>query len=422
MRVDYQAVYEQLRDALDLLKELRGQGAIAEYTAQLLRVGQVLLSPPVASVTEEAKSRLFQSKGNIQDAIGNAFVGDARKLLSTLQDNLSVLTVDEPHTNDLHWARKTVSELMSSLAQSGLTEKEPPIIVNLRETVSRILARRRTADDQAHGLALLELDLESKKLADQLEAQANAARMRMTEWAAARTQFDLHDSIAAFERFYTEAMEVLSGGATPGSPPNYTASLGFFWPARILAGEVLRALSSRPQVHQSVMRLRIWLELYEREELIEQMEAAKGKSQQNERVLQLATDRFLFGEGLFPLTHVSAAGGSIDTLLEQKYSQGLSESLAIGAPPALIELKQVVRLSDESPPNQNDVKKAINEGLKQAGIYRSHLDARWASHNIYAVVAYNGAVRYQLETPNDRVVLVYLGEEPPSGKKTLLEL
>jgi hypothetical protein len=69
-----------------------------------------------------------------------------------------------------------------------------------------------------------------------------------------------------------------------------------------------------------------------------------------------------------------------------------------------------------------NMKKATNEGLKQADIYRSHLDARWASHKIYVVVAYNGATRYQLQTPNDKVVLVYLGEEPPSGKKTLLEL
>jgi hypothetical protein len=187
MRVDYQAVYEQLRDALDLLRELREQGAIAEYTAQLLRVGQVLFAPPVASVTEEAKSRLFQSKGNIQDAIGRAFVGNAGKLLSTLEENLSVLTVDEPHTNDLHWARKTVKELMSSLGQWGLTEQQPPIIVNLRETVNRIVAHRRSAEDTARGLALLELDLESGKLASQLEAEANAARMRMTGWASART-------------------------------------------------------------------------------------------------------------------------------------------------------------------------------------------------------------------------------------------
>lgn len=130
-----------------------------------------------------------------------------------------------------------------------------------------------------------------------------------------------------FEVFFSDAIGVLSGASVPKADPPRTDRLApFLAPVRSLALEVLREISFAPILDQSILRLRVALETFEKKALLAQMElvwrdsqaksAKNGKKAQraNEQVLQTATDQFLFGEGVLPLTHFQASGGLIDSM------------------------------------------------------------------------------------------------------------
>jgi histone H3/H4 len=170
---------------------------------------------------------------------------------------------------------------------------------------------------------------------------------------------------------------------------------------RLVSAVRSRLLAGPDQTH-AINRLTTYLERFEHATLRDAMCAARSA----ERVLQDAVDRFLFvAEGLYPVTHMVAGRGLVDTLAEAEAS---------GMPSILIELKQIVKNATEG-----KVRKAVDDALAQADHYSKHLRShpRWAAHEVFCIVVYAGLKRFPA-VADPRVRLVYLGETTPSGKRS----
>jgi hypothetical protein len=169
--------------------------------------------------------------------------------------------------------------------------------------------------------------------------------------------------------------------------------------AQLLAG-VERAFA--------IDRLVVWLERFERHDLLKAM----LEGPRAEHVLQRTVERYLYAEGLFPITEFSLGQGRPDALFE------LSPPEYAGMQCVLIELKQAVKKNVTAA----DVRDAVTQALAQLQQYSSSLHAppEWGVHEFFCIVAYAGKDRYLL--PSDSAVkLVYLGDTHPSaGAKPLL--
>lgn len=411
MRTDYQLLYDQVRDALRHL-----DACVADpkyYPAHLLRVARLLFEDPLGAITKEARTHLFKSSIDARKAIGEAFAREKADRLEIIAQNLTGYSVHPSAQSKQRAALEAVEKLKKAVS-GGLSLDHHLLIRDVTELVNLLGANQPTNV----GLATA-----TTREAQEFAAAAKRAMDLMNNWGEVADAFDVSSSLEKFEVFYRDTVAILEEARLPSkSPPDVGALRELLWPVRILTSEVMRALVSRPQVHRSVMRLRVFLESFAKEDLLVEMEARAGETRQNERVLQRTLDRFLFGEGLFPLTHFTVAGGLVDTFFEQRLPAGLAEITGISALPALIELKQAISLTGEPATGKSDVKNAVRAGLQQADIYRSHLQVEWASHAVYVVVAYNGPTRYVLREPDDRVVLAYLGEKTPSETKTVLDL
>lgn len=184
---------------------------------------------------------------------------------------------------------------------------------------------------------------------------------------------------------------------------------------------VVEQLSLGPIRRHALTRLRAYLERFGGAGLVKEIAVAcaRKKRRTPEDALQTAIDKFLFAEGFFPITHAVAGPGRIDTFFEaHRY---LFEDRAVEASlPILIELKQVLALSRNDSVTAAKLRAAIDAARTQAKQYASYLaaNARWDAQDVFAVVCYNGAVRYT--QPEDDVLLIYLGDALPSaGAKPL---
>jgi hypothetical protein len=157
----------------------------------------------------------------------------------------------------------------------------------------------------------------------------------------------------------------------------------------------------------AIDRLIVSLEHFEREALLEAMADASRP----EQVLQRAVDRFLFSEGVFPVTNASIGRGRPDTLFE------LSPTQHAGMQVVMLELKQVV--TNVTAPA---VRKAVDQALDQLQQYSSSLQAHpeWSAHEIVCLVVYAGKIRYRWSS-NVAVKLVYIGDAPPSARAIPLQ-
>lgn len=161
-------------------------------------------------------------------------------------------------------------------------------------------------------------------------------------------------------------------------------------------------------------RLVVYLERFAKDEILSKLESKKRSA---ESTLQFYMDAFIFGEGLYPITHAEAANGKIDTFIETAETL-FEEAEKPGNAAVLIELKQAITGA-----SKEGIEALVNEALGQAAQYRLHLraKARWANHKVVVVIAYVGDIRYVAD--RDDVYMVYLGGKTPSkAKSVLLEL
>lgn len=180
---------------------------------------------------------------------------------------------------------------------------------------------------------------------------------------------------------------------------------------RLISATVAQ-LALGPVRANAVRRLKTWIERWEKEA------ALAGIKQRREAALQEMVDKFLYAEGLYPITHAQAGVGRVDTFIAES-SPLFSEALGLGQPSILIELKQVTGLSNSG---VTALRSKILEGLAQAKEYSVHLasNPEWANHDVFCVVAYDGPKRYQVD--DARVTLLYLGDAVPSDGATLIKL
>jgi hypothetical protein len=182
--------------------------------------------------------------------------------------------------------------------------------------------------------------------------------------------------------------------------------------------QVLRARLEQGPVRQHVIaRLVSYLEFFGRDALLARLNDRGDRKPED--IIQDEVDRFVFAEGLFPITHAVAGHGRIDTFVDVKTAHLFSTVRETQQLPVLIEIKQALK-ADKRSPTQRRVESAVSLALEQAAEYRRHVQAnlRWADHRITVLVVYDGPRRYR--SRNGSVRLVYLGKAPPSDGSTLL--
>jgi hypothetical protein len=190
--------------------------------------------------------------------------------------------------------------------------------------------------------------------------------------------------------------------------------------AAVIAEAVLHVLDLGPVRHHVLMRAVLQLEVFGKRRVIQDLAHAKATSGRLEDVLQLCLDGFIFLDGLVPIIHTAASGGSIDTFVEDDHADLFEAVERTDLPPLLLELKQELTLDPKASVSGASIRSAISDARSQAGIYERYLrlKPRWASSRVYAVVVYDGCVRYR--TSDRDVILVYLGPKRPSEGTTAL--
>lgn len=180
-----------------------------------------------------------------------------------------------------------------------------------------------------------------------------------------------------------------------------------------LVNDIVVRLSLGPVQHHVINRACAYLAHFGKEALIERLQAHKGQAK-NEAIIQSVLDAFIFGEGLYPITHADAAGGKIDTFIERT---SILRKEAERHIPVLIELKQLVKLDGNDNRKRETVEKEIKDlaalAVAQAKEYKKHLQTRWPGHEVFSLVVYDGPYRFDYAPPGVR--LVYLGPTKPSG-------
>jgi hypothetical protein len=198
-------------------------------------------------------------------------------------------------------------------------------------------------------------------------------------------------------------------------------------PLRCLSSEVCQSIErlvdsvcvamegvAKPSI--AIMRLIAYFEHFDHGALAEALAAAEGR---REGVVQRAVDKFLYGEGVFPITHAAAAGGLTDTFVEDTAEPLLAKAARQRAQPILIELKQVFG------GERAEVRAALEQACNQAETYARTLRARdpRADLQTWALVFYGGMQRFLLPSGDQRyrhAELVHVGSARPSDRATAL--
>lgn len=423
MGIDHSAFHAQLRDACVRLQAIEPQGNAHELRGQLLRVARLLFEPPFDSIVSKVAPLLFLATGDVGTRIWSAFfASNEAGLAHGILEGLNALKVASPQVEVLAQAQEHATRLAQQVAQSS---SDCDFVKHASE-MSRLVGK--LADDASGDVGGI------KRSVAAFQAKVSETLALSSAWPKVASGFDISAPLHSLRSHLVSTTAALSQDGVPTELPLDESELaGLVLPVLVLADEVLRDLATAPMVHQVMLRLCVFLETFDRERLVGEMrkkgtakkvKAPRGKRIfQNEAALQRAVDSFLFSEGLFPLTHIHVSGGAVDTFFIEKLNPGLSETNRLGTPPGLIELKQTVNFRSIQPARRKtQLLKAIKEARLQATTYRRHLDAQWASHRVYVVVAYNGETRYHLTTDKDEVLLVYLGDTPASGKKEGIEL
>lgn len=402
MRIDASQLHAELSIAVASLGDGPGN---APDAGALWNLGRLLFRPPLKTYTDEVRQRLFRPIHDIEQRLQLAVRQDLLLDVQTLIQNLGVLTVSPLAKQDLHDARRTLEDIRGRLEAGSYPESA---WLDEAKRLTGLLAQNGPSDR-----SLANTIVEQTRA---LGARISAARERTREWTALAEELNQAALLERFEAAYAGIENVLEGRSLPSTPPpNGAEVLTFRTPAVRLARAVLVDLARQPHVHHAVLRLRVHLETFAKDRLRTELTAGGGRF---EAILQTAMDSFLFAEGLFPLTHFELSNGSIDTAFEERRHVAQEQAGLLHSPPALIELKQVVKLGSE--PTKSELRDAIESGARQAVRYRASLGALWPTNSVYVVVAYDGATIYSTAPSHERLILVYLGGSTPSTTRKVV--
>lgn len=180
-----------------------------------------------------------------------------------------------------------------------------------------------------------------------------------------------------------------------------------------IAMQIQAKLASEPLQEHLISRLVAYLERFNRDSLIERLErenTQEKKNKQYEEILQKEVDRFLFMEGVFPITHCEASNkGTLDTWVENHAAPFISDEKREGLPPLLLELKQEIDLDDPNNVTEGKVATKAKDAQAQAREYQRHMQSK-SPHflvRVFPIVVYNGHKRFSCN--EDGVILAYIG-------------
>jgi len=440
MRLDYQSAISDLKRALELLgADPTSEG---DFSARLYDFTSSLFEHPLCAQALEtvlqARSRpgdiLQQNCTMIANEVADSFLSICKSILD-LDDRLTTSPpkasgdhdalkqarkdLDQPWTlgGDRKPIRSWFPEISnaSRLATLGFDAlQELPRVLDQLSAVHRTLSRAAGTPMQRDPEAVENL---RQLLSDRVRVLSFTEQLLRAS--------NLRPIVDDFRAIHSTLSGLLDGTGFPAGAAAMMQrfrSEGGFDKARANASRVARFVESRLHLgtvqRHSVHRLRSFLETFGKPLLLQAFDDEERIHPTNRRFedrLQEHADRFLFTEGLFPFTHSQASGGAIDSFLTQNEAL-FRDVIATHQIPLLLELKVHVRNDTTA----TDVRNKINEALEQLEIYSTQFrsSATWQHHELTAFVVYDGPKRFT--TPQQGVVLCYLGGASPSAGSTSL--
>lgn len=431
MKLDIELATRNLRLELEALDDLKPDSDPAKLVARMYAITRLLWHDPVVAPVASEVTNAFS--GRHVDIRRQVWASDSvsKELAALAADHLEALlgdvSFDQPseavfavaelrHTSKVEGKQYFPKELLRKIAEPGFVGQDD-LLVAVDETVGRIgtfLANARTIIKNERLPAKANDVLQRLRQSVQETTSLTAKLTRYVEALC------LRDSVAHLQAF-DSWMTSLAAGQLAGADCRQIPDIGLLrectWAIKQISSRVLHQLSAASGTFHALRRMKAYFEHFARAELIEHIR--KGRKRREERIQEML-DRFLFNEGVFPITHCAASGGLLDTFIATEALPRLETAADNEIPAMLIELKQKVTIDAEKQPSESAIKNAVKDALGQASTYADHLAAnpRWSNPHIYAVVFYSGKQRYH-STRND-VVLVYLGDKTPKfGSKPL---
>ena len=262
-----------------------------------------------------------------------------------------------------------------------------------------------------------------REVIPQIENISSTLRSFSRQFAIATGVADSLETLSSSDllRSFHDAIVAITSGAPLGIPWNSQHALTKFEDnghrAKLIAGALylIDTISLRLRgdaiAEHVLARLVVYLERFAKDEILSKIRERKRVA---ESTIQFAVDSFIFSEGLYPITHVEAANGKIDTFIESARSL-FDEAEKPGNAAILIELKQAMEGATKA-----SLERIARDAISQAEQYRAHLNAfqNWKGHRVIVMIAYGGDARYFSKL--DNLYLVYLGDKTPSQAKTIV--
>lgn len=228
--------------------------------------------------------------------------------------------------------------------------------------------------------------------------------------------YSIHPTIERLRQFdETAAAALRPATSLPLQRLNHNLVLG---DVEFIAAQILARLALGPSRWVVLDRLQTYFEHFAYDDLVAKIEdeenhaRAGGRDARREEILQDEIDRFIFMEGMYPITHCEVGRGKLDTLIDLYEDADRRRH-----PPLLIELKQVLNFSSPAEITASAVAAGIRAGRGQAREYQTHVrtNTRWPDVEPIVVVFHNSTARVLAE--GDDVVLVNLSNITPSGRR-----
>ena len=374
----------------------------------VLRLGRLLRDNPLASgalleVTghDAADESALSARISALQNEGRAHATRLATLLSRMTEPARLALFANTHISSgsqprgfRELLRRIESGALTELGLADLDHFRQNLLPHLRESLASM-----EADDPAVG-ALFE-EVEQLERTGTVAKQVRDADEILKRSSTQRVVQELSGFVNSFESTLARGMSEVAV-----NPDNFRDDLPFV--IELLIAQLHDGVARRYAVH----RLRVLFEHFLRDTLRSELHKEEKEAKpQRERILQRHMDEFLFREGYFPLTHSEASAGYTDTVL-------LDNAESTRIPPLLIELKQVVSISNPADVHPAKIRTAIGKARGEVQRYRGHLASRTPWRNIAPIILVVHSCRTDvatLEAPD--VVLIDISDRTPSGKQ-----
>lgn len=410
-------------DVLDDLSDPSSTGQSAFIATVYLSLDQLLRDPVIAPVTRRVIQEFDKRHSDVRNLVWSGD-GQSRVLAETIAQNLGVLIGRVPP----ELREQVLVGAVDLAAKVAVGEGRYDALAFLRLLATPTFI---PSDDFASTLDTVAANVSNflvnarghlgdDGVADATGQQITQLKSRVRQTVSTAAELSRHiealsmrESVVRLRTFFDAMHGVVQGtviGESARCLPKADRLREDLWSLRQLARTVHARISTESATFHALRRAKAYFEHFAAKEL----RAALEHEHRREDRIQERLDRFLFEEGVFPITHAEAASGKLDTFVSSEALPRVEAADAERIPPLLLELKQQVAFGSEKQPTDADLRAAVLHALGQAKSYADHVAAnsRWKQPRVCAVVFYTGGQRYY--STRDDVVLVYVGERRPS--------